>query len=61
MVLRVDVIRRHVSVEDAEDGHVPVTHRLAAHLGVDAQQVQVMKASFFADEDDDHAGGWNGN
>ena len=39
-----------------EDGHIPVTHRLASHLGVDAQQVQVMKASFFADEEDDEIG-----
>ena len=39
-----------------EDGHIPVTHRLASHLGVDAQQVQVMKASFFADEEEDEAG-----
>ena len=39
-----------------EDGHIPVTHRLASHLGVDSQQVQVMKASFFADEEDDEAG-----
>ena len=39
-----------------EDGHIPVTHRLASHLGVDAQQVQVMKASFFADEEDEEIG-----
>ena len=46
-----------ISVEDMEeDGHIPVTHRLASHLGVDAQQVQVMKASFFADEEDDEKG-----
>ena len=32
---------------------MPSSHRLANRLGVNAHSVQVMKASFYADEDTD--------
>ncbi len=38
---------------DVEDSDEAESHRLASFLDVDSQQVQVMKASFFADEDDE--------
>ena len=38
--------------DEDEEAVVPSSHRMAAQAGVDAHQVQVMKASFFADEED---------
>ncbi len=39
--------------EDDEEDYAPSSHRLASKLGVSSHHVQVMKASFFGDEDMD--------
>lgn len=36
-----------------EEDYIPSSHRLASQLGVQAQNVQMMKASFFGDEEDE--------
>jgi len=45
----------HNQCVDVKDGmdteEQPSSHRLATSLGVDARNMQVMKASFFEDED----------
>ena len=38
--------------EEMMNGYAPASHRLANSLGVSSRNMQVMKASFFGDDDD---------
>ena len=55
-----DDISDAVTMVDAQTQPLPASHKLAMHLGVRAEDLQIKKASFFGagDDDDDDDGMW---